>query len=105
MITALRPSASAWATSRWMRITLGQVALTQRTPRASSPSSTGLSSPWERITTVSPAGISAGSAAFRTPRRARSSTTWALWIRSPSIQHPPVSAAVRSVSSTARRTP
>ena len=105
MITALRPSASAWATSRWMRITLGQVAFTQRMPRASSSSSTGLSSPWERITTVSPAVRVDGSAVFRTPRQASSSTTWELWIRSPSIQQPPVSSPVFSASSTARLTP
>ena len=100
MITGRRPSASAWATRRWMRITLGQVALTHRTPRASRSSSTDFNSPWDRITTVSPAARPAGSSVFRTPRRARSSTTWELWIRSPSIQHPPVSSPVFAANST-----
>jgi len=35
-----------------MRITLGQVALTHRTPRASRSSSTDFNSPWDRITTA-----------------------------------------------------
>ena len=105
MITGRRPSASAWATRRWMRITLGQVALTHRTPRASRSSSTDFNSPWDLITTVSPAARPAGSSVFRTPRRARSSTTWELWIRSPSIQHPPVSSPVFAANSTARFTP
>ena len=38
-------------------------------------------------------------------RRARSSTTKLLWIRSPSIQQPPVSSAFLWARSTARRTP
>ena len=78
MMAQVRPSASAWAARRWMRVTLGQVALTVFTPRPSSSSSTERSSPWDRSTTVCPAGISSGRSVFRTPRRRRSSTTWAL---------------------------
>ena len=65
MMTTCRPVASASVTSLWMCRTFGHVALTISAPRACSSSSTSRLSPWERMSTVSPAAASPGDAIRR----------------------------------------
>ena len=105
MMTGSLPSASAWLTRPWMRLTKGHVASMISAPVLSSRLYTSRLTPWERITTVSPGPASSGESMTRTPAAANCSTTWRLWMMGPRVSVRFPSAAACCTSSTARLTP